>query len=79
MSDRDIREQERKLRADDFHPPEDVEDLIQELEGIVADYHEGMTLVEIQSEWNAARPRLKRIFHEQRTLPEFIVERIPSS
>jgi hypothetical protein len=78
-SDEQIQARERKLRADDFQPPENVEDLIDELRHIVADYHEGMTLDGIQSEWEAIRPRLKQVFHEARVLPEIIVEKIPTN
>lgn len=78
-SDEQIRKRERKLRADTFNPPDDIENLINELQTVVYDYYEGMSLDKIQQEWNAIRPRLKTIFHEERVLPELIVKRIPTN
>jgi len=79
MSDKQIQEHERKLRADSFVPPKNVESLIEELQHILHGYHEGMTLEEIQSEWKVIKPRLKQIFHEERVLPELILDRIPAN
>ena len=41
-----LKKRERKLRADNFNSPDDVENLIDELESIVHDYNEGMSLEE---------------------------------
>lgn len=79
MSDKQIRERERKLRADDFQPSENIESLIDELKHVFADYHEGMTLDNVQLEWEDIRPKLNQIFHEDRVLPEIIVEKIPTN
>jgi len=77
MSDKQIQESERKLRADDFNPPENIEGLIGELENIVAEHHEGTTLDVIKYEWKVVRSKLKQIFHEGRILPELLAETIP--
>ena len=77
-SDKQIQERENKLRADNFQHPENIEYLIDELEQIIIDYHEGMALENIQLEWEAIRPKLTNIFHEDRVLPEIIVEKIPN-
>jgi len=79
LSDEQIRERERKLRADNFNAPENVDVLIDELESIVIDYEIGMELDQIQLEWNLLRPKLTSIFHEKRVLPKFLVKRLPSN
>lgn len=78
-SDKQIQERERKLRADPFQPPQNVEHLIDRLKQIVKDYHEGISQEGIQQEWNNTRPQLKQIFHEERVLPRLIVEKIHSN
>jgi hypothetical protein len=79
LSDEQIRERERKIRADNFNAPENIDVLINELESIVIDYETGMELDQIQLIWNLLRPKLISIFHEKRVLPEILVERIPSN
>ena len=78
-SDEQIRKREKKLRADNFNPPSDVSNLINELQTIVRDYHEGISLEKIQQEWNTIRPKLLTIFHDKRVLPELIVKKIPAN
>lgn len=78
-SDDQVRERERKLRADNFQAPENYDVLINDLESIVIEYETGMELDQIQMEWNLLRPRLTSIFHEKRVLPEILVKKIPSN
>ena len=78
-SDKQIREMEKKMRSDVFQPPEaeQIEYLIEEIKHIVADYHEGIKLDQVQIEWDIIRPKLLPIFHEERVLPQVIVENSP--
>ena len=78
-TDEQIRNHERKIRADNFIDPDDVDILINELENIIIEYQTGMDLEQIQLEWNILRPKLTSIFHEKRVLPEFLVKKIPSN
>jgi len=77
ISDEQIHEREKKLRAENFNAPKNVDILINELENFIIEYQSGMNLEQIQFEWDLLRPKLTSIFHEKRVLPEILVKRMP--
>jgi hypothetical protein len=79
LSDEQIREHEKKLRADNFSAPENVDILITELDNIISEYETGIDLEQIQYEWDLVRLKLINIFNEERVLPEILVNQIPSN
>jgi len=74
VNDKLIRKQEQKLRANNFEPPNNIENLIDELDNLVLEYFNGVSINEIQALWLNLRPRLTQIFDEKLVLPEQIVE-----
>lgn len=63
-SNKQIMKNERKLRADNFNPPDKViiKRLNDEIQTILQDYRKNTSLENVQQEWNVIRNRLTKIF-----------------